>query len=312
MKNKLQNITILFFSFIIILFAISCDDSAKAKPDAGVDADVPGDGGEDDVALSGELELMEVKSIAWNSSQVSGVFHAGGFPRWQRDVTVSGDCVLWRFVIHYCEDYCEGVCVDENVCEPYPQLDHAGTLRITGTRPSITVEPGYWGFQGMTGYSNWSDAADIFDDGDEITATFAGSARISGFSVASRGVQPLTVQSLSNDELHLSNDRDTVFEWEPGTGDRVRVILNANNTGGHGSPLEAVIECDTEDTGRLVIPVELVRLFPETYRWEMCAGNDCPLSLAYRYRRGRAQAAGGTFEFRVGSVVNFFIIHSLP
>lgn len=304
---------LLLLLFSISIYTISCDNgSPNAKPDAGYDADVPDDGGGDDVSLSGELELMEVRTLEYRSSQVSGVFHAGGFPVWQRDIHAAGDCVLRRFVVHYCEDYCEGVCVDENVCEPYPDLDHAGTLRITGTRTPVTVEPGYWGFFGMTGYSDWSDTADIFDDGDEITATFAGSPQIPGFSVTARGVAPLVPQSLSNDELTLSNEHDTLFSWEPGTGDRVRVILNANNIGGHGSPLEAVIECDTEDTGQLAIPVELVRMFPETYRWEMCAGNDCPLSLAYRYRRGRAQAAGGTFEFRAGNAVNFFIIHALP
>lgn len=306
----------IFIFIISLFFGFSCDDNNKGKPDAG--HDVPDDsnnhhdGGEEDITLSGELELMEVKILSSHGSQVSGVFHPGGFPTWQRDIHVAGDCVLRRFVIHYCEEYCEGICVADNVCEPYPVLDHAGSLRFTGTLRPIAVEPGYWGFAGMTGYSYWSDAENLFDDGDLVTATFAGSSKIPGFSVTAHGVEPFIPKSLSNDELTLSNEHNTVFSWEPGSGDRVRVILNANNSGGHGSPLEAIIECDTEDTGQLVIPVELVRQFPETYRWEICVGNDCPLSVAYRYRRVRTQAAGGTFEFRVGNAVNFFIIHSLP
>jgi len=263
--------------------------------------------------LYGELELAESRQFGYENSSLSGLIGAGGFPRWQEETAVGGDCRLLKYVRHFCEGYCDGVCVAENVCEPWPSFLDAGTLTVTGAKVAITVEPGLWGFNGFeNGYGWWREVADLFDDQDVITATFAGED-LAGFSVASAGVAPLVLTNPSDDELALSNDADTVLTWTPAgaAGTRVRVTLNANNLG-HGAPFDAIIECDTEDDGSLTIPATLVRQFPSTYRWEYCAGSDCPLSWAFRYRSGHTDLTDGRVVFRVGSAVGFFILHDLP
>ncbi|MBU1242333.1 hypothetical protein KJ612_03960 [Myxococcota bacterium] len=260
--------------------------------------------------LGGELVLEEYEMIGSHYSRMTGVIGAGGFPVWQEETLVEGDCRLLKYVAHYCEEYCEGVCVAENVCEPWPTFVDGGTLTITGAKTAIAADPGDFGFFGANGYSWYGDAADLFDDGDVLTAIFSGGAA-AAFSVDASGVAPLVLTTVQNDEITLENGGDTVFEWVPGTGSgtRVRVTLNANSSGGHGSPYLAIIECDTADDGSLTIPQALIEGFPETYRWEMCAGVDCPLSSAMRYRRGIMPVAGGDFDFRVGSSVSFWIVH---
>ncbi len=300
------------FAFVLVfgLVLSSCDDGNKTNTNNTNNLNninnvnnLPG-------PLSGELQLEEYEMIGGHYSRLSGVIGPGGFPVWQEETLVEGDCRLLTFIPHFCTDYCDGVCVAEDVCEPWPTFTDAGTLTIGGAKSAIVTEPGNFGFFGINGYYWSGDQADLFDDGDAITATFAG-GELAGFSVAAAGVEPLVLTSVQNDEITLNNGSDTVFEWVPGTGTgtRVRITLNANSSGGHGSPYEAIIECDTADDGHLTIPQALIEGFPETYRWEMCAGQDCPLSTALRYRRGIVPVAGGDFDFRVGSSVSFWIVH---
>jgi len=306
----------------LALAACGDDDGtpgADAGADASADAAVPTDAAASDAGadastapLAGELQLVEAASPWSAGGQLLGVLSAGGFPVWQEETAREGDCRLLEQIPHFCEQYCEGVCVAENVCEPWPTYASAGALTVTGAKSGISLTPGDYGFMGANVYYWSSDVANLFDDGDPITATFAGAA-VPGFSVSASGVAPLIVTSLVNDELALPNGQDVGVAWEAGAADaRVRLTLNANSSGGHGSPYEAIIECDTADTGSVTIPRALVEAFPETYRWDVCAGKDCPLSTAVRYRRGSTDIAGGRFELRVGSSVSFWIIHALP
>jgi hypothetical protein len=299
------------------------DDDGTPGADAGADAAVTpdaatGDAGTGDDAsitpLAGELQLVEVVDPWSPSSRLHGVLAPGGFPVWQEETARQGDCRLLAFIPHFCEEWCDGVCVAENVCEPWPTYASAGALTVTGAKASLAITPGDYGFMGANVYYWYGDTADLFDDGDPITATFAGAgAAVPGFAVTSAGVAPLALTSLSNDELALPNGQDVVVTWEAGAADtRVRLTLNANSAGGHGSPYEAIIECDTADDGSVTIPRALVEAFPETYRWEMCAGKDCPMSTAVRYRRGSTDIAGGRVELRVGASVSFWILHDLP
>ena len=285
------------------------DADSDADTDADSDADTDADSG---VALAGELELVEDRMLGTSMGKLLGAVDPGGLVVWQQDVTTEGDCKLLKFVSSSCVDYCEGVCVDEDVCAPWPTYADMGTLTVAGAAVDIAVEPGEYMVLGTNAYY-WSRLADaLFDDGDPITATFEGGEQ-PGFSVSAQGVAPLALTTVSDDEITLPNGQDTLFEWEAGSGDeRVRVTFNANSSGGHGTPYEAILVCDTADDGSLTIPRALVEGFPETYRWEACAGKDCPLSTAVRYRRGTAEIAGGVFELRVGSSVEFYVIHDLP
>jgi hypothetical protein len=297
----------------------ACGDDGGGASDGGMDggtdtdADTDADSDTDaDVTLAGELVLLESSSLGYQGSSFKGVIGEGGFRVWQQETMTEGDCRLLEFVPASCEEFCDGVCVGENVCEPWPTYADAGTLTVTGAATGVAAEPGDFGFSGKN-YYYWSSAVtDLFGDGDPITATFEG-GEPPGLTVSAAGVEPLVLTSVADDEIALPNGQDTAFEWVAGSGGaRVRVTLNANSSGGHGSPYEAIIVCDAADTGSLIIPRALVEAFPETYRWEACAGKDCPLSTAVRYRRGYTEIAGGAVELRVGSSVEFFIVHDLP
>ncbi len=311
---RIQSLSLLL-SLLLLPVLGACDDDPKSNNNANNANNVNNVNNVNNAnnlpgPLAGELVLDEYDMISGAYSRLTGVVGAGGFPVWQEEYLAAGDCRLFRFVSHFCEDYCEGVCVGENLCEPWPTFIDAGRLTITGAKQVLATDPSEYGWFGANGYGWWGDAPELFDDLDPITASFAG-GDVPAFSVTAAGVAPLVLTGLVDDELDLPNGRDTFLTWEPGpsAGTRVRVTLNANSSGGHGSPYEAYIECDTEDDGDLTIPEDLVEAFPDAYRWEMCAGQDCPLSWAMRYRRGTHQMNGGTFDFRVGSSVAFFILH---
>jgi len=284
-------------------------DGPPAAVDGGPDA-APGADGAPATTI-GELQLVETRAPWGASGVLDGVFVAEGLPRWHTEVATGGTCRLLRFQAAFCDPPCSGFCREGNVCLPFPTFTDAGRLTVTGAKAPITADPGPYGFVGH-GYGA-SLPADLFDDGDLLTARFAGGP-LPAFEVAARGVAPLVV-TLANDELPLPNGADVTFRWTAapaGADTRVRLTLNANNAGGHGSPYAAILECDAPDTGSLVIPRAMIEAFPATYRWEVCAGSDCPLSSATRYRRGAADLAAGRVDFLAGARVSFWIIHEVP
>ena len=103
-----------------------------------------------------------------------------------------------------------------------------------------------------------------------------------------------------------------MVSWDGGSDARVRLTLNADNQA-HGLPYRAIVECDAEDTGQLVVPQELVEAFPAVPRPPdgevVCAGTDCPPSRLVRYRAARISEQDLEVEIRVESAVQFWIEH---
>ena len=62
----------------------------------------------------------------------------------------------------------------------------------------------------------------------------------------------------------------------------------------------------------MTIPRAMIEAFPETYHWDACAGSDCPMSSALRYRSGAVEVGGGTLSLLVGSEVRFYVVHPAP
>jgi hypothetical protein len=151
--------------------------------------------------------------------------------------------------------------------------------------------------------------SDAFDDDATVTVAATGDV-VPAFSISARGVPPLEA-AISNGEIELVNGEEFTFTWTPADPtSRVRLTVNANNHG-HAAPWEAVIECDTEDTGQVTVPAAMIDAFPETYRWEVCEGSDCPLSWLTRYHKTVTDVGGAPVRLDVGSRFYFYVIHEL-
>ncbi len=297
---------------VAFVLAVAGCGGGGGDPDGG---DGDGDGGVPDAGsgseLLGSIRVLESVFGDYASSYVAGELVLAGYPDIYTETMNDGTCRLVEFQGTFCDPACDqGWCINE-VCVPFPEWVDAGQLTVTGLKASVAVAPNYCGFQGW-GYCNQNTLpADLFDPGDPVTASAPG-GDFPGFAVEASGVAPMVVTGLSNDELDMPNGSDRVFTWTPESdSDRVRLVINANSSGGHGSPYRAIITCESIDDGSLTIPRAMIEAFPETYRWDICAGSDCPPSWAMRYRRGTTAVDDGEVELLVGAQRLFYVIHPL-
>lgn len=148
----------------------------------------------------------------------------------------------------------------------------------------------------------------LLDDGATVSATTTGSADIPALTLTATGLAPPRGR-FPDDEITIVDGQDYTITWPPGGGGRILLTLNANNQG-HGNPFTSIIRCDVPDAdGELTVPGALIAQFDTTYRWEICAGQDCPLSTLARYHEDTATIAGGVVRLRVASEVHFWVIH---
>ena len=152
--------------------------------------------------------------------------------------------------------------------------------------------------------------ADLFDDGDTITATAPGDV-FPSFGLTASGVAPIALEldGTGADELRLVDGDDVTLSWGAADPDtRVRLWLPSPNNG-HGLPSNFVIECEGPDTGSLVIPQAIVEAFPANPRAEICVGHDCPLSWFMRYSADTQTTTAGDIRLEVASSASFFLVH---
>jgi hypothetical protein len=116
----------------------------------------------------------------------------------------------------------------------------------------------------------------------------------------------------SDDMLRLQNGEDLVVSWSPAVpGTRMRLDILSNNRG-HGLPVDAMIVCEADDSGELVVPRELVEAFPEKPYARICVGSDCPPSTLMRFRADRTSIDGRDLELVVAAVQEFVAAHDVP
>jgi hypothetical protein len=238
-------------------------------------------------------------------AQAFGRINAADAPTFHREAMREGACRLLTFEAAFCEPFCNGVCVDENVCEPFPTWVSAGDVVVTGLKAPLRLEADQTlGFYNPTSFPI---PEDLFDAGDPISATAEGDV-VPAFTLAAQGVAPL--ESEVGPDLVMVDGQDLEVTWTPaGGGDRIRLTLNSPNQG-HGLPYRGIIECEGDDTGSLIVPRALIDTFPASFGAGICVSIDCPPSQLVRYRAGRVDPDGaGDIELVVGSAILFGALH---
>ncbi|HUQ04620.1 MAG TPA: hypothetical protein VM261_19100 [Kofleriaceae bacterium] len=305
------------FAFLASLSGalLSCGgDSGSNDPDA-----ITLDGSPDSSTVRERSGSVEVTEDRWvhtadagggetQSGQIGARFYDGREPSYHREAMRSGDCALKTYENASCTPACTtGVCVDTNVCEPFPTYVSAGRLTLTGLRTAVQIDPMQNWYYPTSQLPN-----ELFADDATVTASLAG-ATLPAMSITTQGVRPIA-PAITGGKLVVDYPAtaDTVVTWTPSGGDeRVKLTLNANNRG-HGQPYVAIVECDVADAaGRIAIAPAIMNAFPETDAWYICAGTDCPPSRLTRYRRGATLVGEREVDLLVQSTFTFGIEHHL-
>jgi len=263
---------------------------------------------------SGAVRIGQVTAPYGSRSEVEGVLVGGTdwqffdmAPQRQIESARSGDCVLYEWQPSFCEPEClDGLC-HQGECTSYPEPVSAGTLAVEVAGEAIQLEadqPTFWG-------AIYRAAIPPPAEGAAIAVCAAGDAA-GGFGALLEAVPPLGGALPQGGILELEDGGDVVVSWDSGSDARVRLTLNADNQS-HGLPYRAILECDADDTGSLVIPQSLVEAFPAVPRPPdgpvVCAGTDCPPSQLVRYRAVRVDEPDLAVEVRAESAVEFAIAH---
>ncbi len=168
-----------------------------------------------------------------------------------------GDCRLVTPRVPFCKTPCGGsaVCVENDVCKPYPKANSAGSVTATGIKvqgagASFTMTPIVNGYQPPAGttlaYPGWAE-------GDDIKIQAAGDY-YAPFTLVARGIAQLNLTSPS---YALAKDQPLKLTWTPPAKAGVSTVQVKLDISHHGGT-KGKIECDTADSGALEISAPLI------------------------------------------------------
>lgn len=162
-----------------------------------------------------------------------------------------GPCKLLEPEAPFCETPCGGgaVCTAADTCTPYPKSKPIGTVYLEGVTPRAFAMEAVSGSYMPVGVKlPYPPCA----EGDAISLR-SKAGDYAAFEREARCIAPLEFDATPK----LETGRDLALAWgEPGEPDlaRIEIKLDVSHHGG----AKGKIECDTEDTGALVIPSALV------------------------------------------------------
>jgi hypothetical protein len=171
------------------------------------------------------------------------------------EIAAVGCCKLFKRLYPFCEPDCGGLaaCVKGDTCQPYPSPVNIGTVSISG----LKVNDGKTTFSMDPINSNYMFTSIDFppcNEGEAVTLTAAGSSSVSTFTIAVRGISPLT---LLNDTIKLLDHQPIDLQWTPPAVTGISTIFVLIDISYHGGT-SAKIECECDDNGSLTVPAKLL------------------------------------------------------
>jgi hypothetical protein len=214
----------------------------------------------------GWVKVMEVRGTYIGGAEVGAYFAVEpSYPRSLlhhldipcQQTQSAGNCSLWihpALLMALCDPPCNGdqECMyagAEAYCQDLPAHWDVGTVTVQGLKTDVTMTP-----DDLDLYAAAGLPADLFDDGDQVTASIEG-GELGPFSLSATGVADLEVDSTT---VKFQRGQPVTVSWTPADPEsRVQVLLLS----GPHDPTRptAAILCDAPDSdGSVQIGAELV------------------------------------------------------
>ncbi|MBA3502262.1 MAG: hypothetical protein M4D80_39780 [Myxococcota bacterium] len=205
-----------------------------------------------------------------------------------------GDCAVYRREVNpRCEPACgDRACTATDTCTPWPKNANAGTITVSGLRSPLVFRGGQFGY-----VPDPTPGEDLFDAGASIKVTAPGGVT-PAFTASVKGVARLEAPFQN---LSLVDGRDTTVTWTAAADARIQVGLVV---GWHGAPYEAMLLCETDDDGELVIPGAIIKKLPRA-----SSSLESHPSWIMRFDRSTVMAPAGPIEIIAGSQVFLHFSH---
>jgi hypothetical protein len=297
---------------VLLLAACGGDDEGGGSGDAGGGADgapeVDGGGDPAPPPADGQFTVLE---SAFGEGDGSGAIAGSildGWPAFHHLAMDSGACKLWVYEPVDCSP-CNGICDSDGTCVPYPTSLSAGTVTVSTTGGDVVMPDTEYGY-----FPDGPVPHDLFEAGDPVGLAAAGGEDVAAFSLDAEGVDPIEIDlevggEVGADTVRMEDGADLELSWDGAeAGRRVRLQIKSNNQG-HGLPVMALIDCEVDDTGSLIVPRAMVEAFPQKPYQNICVAIDCPPSSLRRFTRARIDVGDRTMELVAGFERQFIVVH---
>jgi hypothetical protein len=211
----------------------------------------------------------------------------------------AGECEIW---VHpapaFCDPPCNlGACVADDECVPFPNFVSAGDVTMSGLLEPLRFVAGEFGYLP----DREPPGEDLFADGAAITASASG-GDVPGFTLEATGVPSLEadLDLESGGVLRIEDGVDEIIRWTAEATGRIQLGLVV---GHHGSAYEALLVCETEDDGELVVPGGLITQFPR-----QMSDLESHTSWLARFSRDVVDTDAGPIELFVSTSVIIYAI----
>ena len=202
-----------------------------------------------------------------------------------------GECEVWAhpFVPFGCDPGCAtGYCIAENTCVPFATpVDH-GVVTVTGLLETVRFVNTEFGY-----LAEPSEVPEELFADDAVVTVAAEGGDGPAFALEASGVPAIEPLLKPGELFRIEDGVDKLIEWRAENSGRIQVALLV---GHHGSPYEAMLVCETEDDGELVIPGDIITEFP---RVQVPLGQH-PSWIA-RFSRSSTEIDAGPVELFVSS-----------
>ncbi len=200
-----------------------------------------------------QVEIVP-KSATEGTTGIIGKVYDGPNPslmKWSL-VEEDGDCILEKPKAPFCDPACGAdVCVDDNVCQAYPNVKSVGEVKVTGIGASefALIE--------VNGSYQKPPTLELsfppFEAGAAVRFAAAG-GDFAPFSVETAAIAPLVVTSMN---LALDPAAPLELTWEP-AADPSASVVEVNLDISHHGGTKGQVRCETSDDGSLSIGATLI------------------------------------------------------
>jgi hypothetical protein len=285
---------------MVMVCSAACSSGGNGDGDGG---NGDGDGGSWPDELIGTFQVALMPPAEGNPAytKVFGMVFDGPTPVplvWE-EAARDGACRLMTPRVPYCEEPCEGgaICVEDNVCQFYPETVTVGTvevegLRISGGGTSFSMDPIAGNYQ-PTGITLEYPG---FFEGDAITVSAEGEDQVPAFTLEGEGIAEL---ELLNQSIELADGQAVNLSWTPPGQDVADIYVKLDIS--HHGGTKGMIECDVEDTGSLELTAAMLD------QLKSLGISGWPSIVVTRWTAGSTKVPLGRIDLSIVSSLEMFV-----